>query len=183
MLERVGRYLAEAGATQDSVLRRLREQHGITWGVERLRAAADAMASMMDEHRQEYHVQRLLELLQQAEASRGRHRPVLSVGRDGITLWMQPHGFFEVATSATIAVFDRRGQRLGTVYLAYAPELGQGALSNGSPRSGLSHRRIRRLISRCLGRFARKTKRTTLHPHRGRRCRSAKVRRWHEDRP
>lgn len=130
LLERVGRYLAEAGATQDSVLRRLREQHGVSWGVKRLRAAADAVASMMDEHRQECQVQRLLELLQQAEASRGRHRPVLSVGRDGITLWTQPHGFFEVATSATIAVLDRRGQRLGTVYLAYAPELGQGTMTD-----------------------------------------------------
>ena len=65
LLERVGRYLAEAGATQDSVLRRLREQHNVRWGVKRLRAAADAVASMMDEHRQECQVQRLLELLQQ----------------------------------------------------------------------------------------------------------------------
>jgi hypothetical protein len=130
LLDCVGRYLAEAGATQDSVLRRLREQHGVTWGVKRLRAAAEALARMMDECRQEQQVQRLLDLLRQAEASRGRHRPVLSVGRDGITLWTQPQGFFEVATSATIAVLDRRGQRLGTVYLAYAPELGQGTMTD-----------------------------------------------------
>jgi hypothetical protein len=130
LLDRIGRYLAEAGATQEIVLERLRQQHGVNWGVKRLRQAGEALATLMDEFRNDCQVQRLLELLAQAEASRGRQRPVLSVGRDGITLWTQPHGFFEVATSATITVWDRRGQRLGTVYLAYAPELGQGTMSD-----------------------------------------------------
>jgi hypothetical protein len=42
-----------------------------------------------------------------------------------ITLCTRPHSFFEVATTATLSIHDRKGQRLGTVYLAYAPELGQ----------------------------------------------------------
>jgi hypothetical protein len=130
LLERMGRYLADAGATQESVLQRLREEHGVHWGVKRLRDAADALTGMLDEFRNEHQMQRLLELLRKAEASQGRHRPVLSVGRDGITLWTQPYGFFEVATAATLAVFDRHGRRLGTVYLAYAPELGQGTMTD-----------------------------------------------------
>jgi hypothetical protein len=130
LLDRLGRYLADAGATQESVRQRLREEHDVHWGVERMRDAADALAGMLDEFRNEHQMQRLLELLRQAEASSGRHRPVLSVGRDGITLWTQPYGFFEVATAATLAIFDRRGRRLGTVYLAYAPELGQGTMTD-----------------------------------------------------
>lgn len=130
LLDRVGRYLAEAGATQQIVLRRLREQHGVRWGVKRLRDAAATLAERLEPHRREEQVRCLLDLLKQAEESTGRHRPSLSVGRDGITLWTLPHGFFEVATSATITVIDRSGRRLGTVYLAYAPELGQGQMTD-----------------------------------------------------
>jgi hypothetical protein len=56
---------------------------------------------------------------------------VLSVGRDGITLGLQLKGctLYEVATTGTITVLDRRGKRLGTVYLACTPESGQGTLS------------------------------------------------------
>ena len=72
---------------------------------------------------------RLLELLKQAHASTGRHKPVLSVGRRRRTLGQQPHGFFEVASTATVTVYDRRSQRLGAVYLGFVPEYGQGTLS------------------------------------------------------
>jgi hypothetical protein len=41
---------------------------------------------------------------------------------------------FEVATTGTVTVFDRRGQRLGTVYLAYTPEFGQKTMSNALTR-------------------------------------------------
>jgi hypothetical protein len=129
LAERTGRLLAEAGATQERVLEQLRTEHGVTMGVKRLRALASALADGMNAHRQQAQVRRLLALLAQAQASRGRHKPVLSVGRDGITLGEQPHGFFEVASTATVTVYDRRGQRLGTVYLAYVPEYGQGTLS------------------------------------------------------
>jgi hypothetical protein len=36
---------------------------------------------------------------------------------------------FEVATTATVSILDRRGRRLGTVYLAYTPQPGQATLS------------------------------------------------------
>jgi CheY-like chemotaxis protein len=66
-----------------------------------------------------------------AQASRGRHRPVLSAGRDGITLKVRCKGFalFEVAAVGTLSVYDRRGQRVGTVYLAQPPEPGQATMS------------------------------------------------------
>jgi hypothetical protein len=85
----------------------------------------------MAEERQEVQTAKLLELLQQATDSKGRHRPLLSVGRDGITLGMRCQGgsVHEVASCGTVTVLDRRGQRLGTVYLAYVPEFGQGTMS------------------------------------------------------
>jgi hypothetical protein len=51
------------------------------------------------------------------------------VGRDGVTLREYRYRFFETASVATVTVYDRRGHRLGTVYLAFVPEVGQGALT------------------------------------------------------
>ena len=41
---------------------------------------------------------------------------------------------FEVATTGTVTVFDRRDRRLGTVYLAYTPEFGQQTMSQALTR-------------------------------------------------
>ena len=125
-----GTYLAEGGATQEKVLARIHSQHGVNWGVKKLRDLAATLAGRMDEARHDAQVHRLHELLQQASDSDGNRKPVLAVGRDGITLATRPHGFYEVATSATLSVYDRSGKRLGTVYLAYVPELGQGTMTD-----------------------------------------------------
>jgi hypothetical protein len=50
---------------------------------------------------------------------------------------------FEVATTGTLSVLDRRGRRRGTVYLAYTPEPGQGAMS----------RELTRLLAAVLSRW------------------------------
>jgi hypothetical protein len=71
---------------------------------------------------------RVLELLTKAFASKGRQRPVLAVGRDGIQVPIRHDGYHEGAT-ATLSVVDRRGRRLGTVYLGQMPESGQSTLS------------------------------------------------------
>jgi hypothetical protein len=123
------RSLAEAGATQEVVLARLRERHGVEWGVKKLRAVAASVASSMEEHRREHQARQVVEWLQQAQASRGKHRPVLAAGRDGITLCGSPHGCYEVATTGTLTVYDRRGKRVGSVYLAYSPDGGQQTMT------------------------------------------------------
>jgi hypothetical protein len=125
LTEAVGRYMAQAGATQQSVLDRLRSQHGVSWGAERLRDVTGKLSLAFAGLTQECQVVRLLELLQKAGQSRGPRRPVLSVGRDGVTLREYRFRFFEHATVATVTVYDRAGGRLGTLYLAFAPELGQ----------------------------------------------------------
>lgn len=131
VVERVARYQAETGATQRQTLQRLRRDHGLSWGVKRLRQVTDFVAAAMQGHRRGAQADQVLRWLGQAQASKGRHRPVLAAGRDGITLGLQIKGFaiHEVATTGTVTVYDRRGQRLGTVYLANTPESGQGTMS------------------------------------------------------
>jgi hypothetical protein len=131
LVERVAHYLAEGGATQQQTLARLRAGHSVRWGVKRLRQVTEYVAQAMEEHRAEAQAEQVLRWLDQAQASRGRHRPVLSVGRDGITLGLRIKGgrIYEVATTGTLTVYDRRGRRLGTAYLAYTPEPGQGTMS------------------------------------------------------
>ena len=140
LAEAAARYLAEAGATQNVVLSRLKQQHGVSWGAERLRAVAQEVAEAMTAVRQDVQVERLLELLRKADESPGNRLPVLSVGRDGISLREYRHRFFENATAATVTVYDRRGKRLGTVYLAFAPELEQPTMT----------RQLTALITRVL---------------------------------
>ena len=125
-----GKALAEAGATQEVVLARLKAQHGVEWGVKKLRSVAENVSAGMDRFRREHQAKQAVEWLRQAYASKGKNRPSLVLGRDGITLRTSPHSFFEVATTATLTIYDRRGKRLGTVYLAYAPELGQQTMTD-----------------------------------------------------
>ncbi len=70
----------------------------------------------------------MLELLSKAFASKGKHRPVLAAGRDGVHVPIRQDGYHEGST-ATLSVYDRKGKRLGTVYLGQMPEAGQGTLS------------------------------------------------------
>jgi hypothetical protein len=77
--------------------------------------------------RQEAQIARLLRLLRQAFASPGKNRPMLVAGRDGVMVQTRP--CWEEAATATVSVYDRRGRRLGTVYLGQMPELGQGTMT------------------------------------------------------
>lgn len=131
LAERVAYYQAEAGATQRRTLERLKQVHGVTWGVKKLREVVGRVSAAMAADRHEAQVEKLLHWLEQAWTSKGRHKPVLSVGRDGISFGVPVKGgtIFEVASAATVAVLDRRGRRLGTVYLAYVPESKQGTMS------------------------------------------------------
>jgi hypothetical protein len=65
-------------------------------------------------------------------AGKGREnrRPAISLGRDGATLREYRFRFFEHATVATLTVYDRAGRRQGTVYLAFAPQLGQQQMAS-----------------------------------------------------
>lgn len=126
LAERVGRWAAEHEQAQ--VLTLLRQEHGVTWSVQSVRKVTAALRDGLASFRAPAQVAKLLELLETAFAARGRHRPVLAAGRDGVHVPLRGEGYHEAAT-ATVSVFDRRGKRRGTVYLGQMPESGQGTLS------------------------------------------------------
>jgi hypothetical protein len=129
LADAIAGYMADTGATQKRVLERLKREHGVSWGVGRLRVMTVHKAEALEGFRHQYQVSQVLEWLEEASHSSGKCKPILSVGRDGISVCRQPHGFWEVASVGTVTVYDRSGRRLGTVYLAQMPELGQGELT------------------------------------------------------
>src|SRR5258707_776202 len=126
LAEHVGHWAAQH--PQESVLQLLWDEHGVHWSTDTLRKVTASLADGLVGHRQEVQVQLLLKWLQAADASRGPHRPVLAAGRDGIHLPLRDGDYHEGAT-ATVSVHDRRGKRLGTVYLGQMPEEKQVTLS------------------------------------------------------
>lgn len=106
---------------QRDVLRLLRQQNGLKWSHALLRGIAAEVAELVGGQRQAAQTRRVVEWLEQAFRSRGRFEPVLAVGRDGVMVPMIAKGYQE-ASVGTIAVYDRRGKRLGTAYLGCMPE-------------------------------------------------------------
>jgi len=125
LADQVGRLMADL--TQQQTQAVLRERYGVSWSVKSLRKVTAALAESLAPLRQEAQVARLLDLLRQAFASSGRNRPMLVAGRDGVMVQTRP--CWEEASAATVSVYDRRGRRLGTVYLGRMPELGQGTMT------------------------------------------------------
>jgi hypothetical protein len=126
LAERVGLWSAEH--EQEQVRDLLRQEHSVSWSVKSLRKLASSLRDGLASFREEAQLSKLLELLEKAEKSKGRHRPVLAAGRDGVHVPIRADGYHEAAT-ATVSVLNRRGQRLGTVYLGQMPESGQETLS------------------------------------------------------
>lgn len=116
--------------TQRQVLETLRRQNHVTWGAQTLRAVARAMAEGIAPHQHAAHLQMLLGWLKQAAESVGPVRFALAVGRDGLMLPIRGKETYKEGATATVSVFDRRGKRLGTIYLGQMPEPGQETLSN-----------------------------------------------------
>ncbi len=126
LAERVARAAVEH--TQAEVRAWLRREHGLSWSNDRLRGVLRDVRRGLAPSVPALQRERVVGWLAQAEAARGRHRPVLAVGRDGIMLPMRGGGYEEGST-ATVSVYDRRRRRLGTVYLGQMPQAKQAALT------------------------------------------------------
>lgn len=127
LAERISRWSADH--EQLAVLALLRAEHGISWSVASIRKVTAAVGDETAEPGQKARVQRLVQLLTEAERSHGPHRPTLACGRDGVMVPIRGNGYQEAATG-TVSVHDRRGKRLGTVYLGRMPEPGQQHLTD-----------------------------------------------------
>lgn len=126
LAERVGRWAVDH--SQSAVRQLLASEHGVKWSTEHLRRVLREYRQLVVQFRAEAQQERVLAWLWQAERSRGRHRPVLAVGRDGVMVPIRGHKYQE-ASAATVSVYDRRRKRLGTVYLGQMPEAHQTTMS------------------------------------------------------
>jgi hypothetical protein len=127
LADRLGQWTAQH--TQETVHRLLHEEHHVSWSVTTIRKIMTELSADLTPLTHQAQVEHLLKLLQQAHDSKGPHRPVLTVGRDGIFVPLRQDTKYREAATATVAVLDRSGRRLGTVYLGHMPEPGQGTLS------------------------------------------------------
>jgi hypothetical protein len=126
LLERLARMAVDH--TQAEVRAWLLREYALKWSNERLRAALRGFRQALLPFVADLQQERLLTWLHQAEQTRGRHRPVLAVGRDGIMTPMRCGGYQEAST-ATVSVYDRQRRRLGTIYLGQMPQAKQTTLS------------------------------------------------------
>ena len=127
LAERVGRLSAQH--TQQEMLDLLQHDHQVSWSVEVLRKVTKAVSAGIAPYLRAAQQQALLRWLAQAQQSRGRYRPVLAVGGDGIMVPIRNQETYKEAAVATLSVHDRRGRRLGTVYLGEMPQPQQVTLS------------------------------------------------------
>ena len=123
---RVGRWAAEH--TQRQVLAIVQQAHGVHWSGATRRKLLGSLRAGLAPHRQAAQTAQGVRWLHQARASTGRFQPILAVGRDGVNVPLRHREWKEGAT-ATISVLDRRGKRVGTVYLGQMPEAGQTTLT------------------------------------------------------
>jgi hypothetical protein len=127
LAQRVGRLSSQH--TQQEMLDLLRRDHQVSWSVEVLRKVTRAVSAGIAPYLRAAQQRALLGWLRAAGQSRGRYRPVLAVGRDGIMVPIRDEETCKEAAVATLSVFDRRGRRLGTVYLGEMPQAQQVRLS------------------------------------------------------
>ena len=127
LAERVGR--AASGHTQRELLELLEREHRVGWSAKVLRRVTAAVSQGVAEHLHQAQKEQLLDWLRTADGSKGRRKITLAVGRDGIMLPIRNENTYKEGAVATVTVYDRRGHRLGTIYLGQMPEAYQTTLS------------------------------------------------------
>lgn len=127
LAERIGYWSTDH--TQNEVLEMVQRDHGVSWSCTSLRKVVGTLRAGMAPHREDAQVDQVVNWVEQARDSKGRFRPTLSVGRDGIFVPLRG-GVAQEGATATVSVLDRRGQRVGTVYLGQMPESGQGTITD-----------------------------------------------------
>jgi hypothetical protein len=127
LASRVGRLLGLH--TQREALRLLHEDNGLKWSHDLLRKVGASVDGILSPERQTVQAEQLIDWLRQAYRGRGKFDPVLAVGRDGIMVPICGRGNCQEVSVGTLCVYDRKGRRMGTIYLAQMPEPLQKTLS------------------------------------------------------
>lgn len=135
----IGRLSADM--PQQAVLNVLEERFSIRPGVGTLRRVIADLAENVRTVHDDVAIEKLCELIQSARKSEGKRKVLLQVGRDGV--YVQTRPCWEEAACGTLAVYDRSGKRLGTVYLGEMPESEQPTMTA----------RLTRVITGVIGRI------------------------------
>ncbi len=122
----IGRQVAAAGASQERCVEAVAERTGTRIGHGKLRKISAMLAESMEPHREVCQLAQLQQWIDEAATS-GKNI-VLSVSLDGVSLGMAPFANFEMASVSTLSVYSE-GKRMGTVYIAAAPEENQATLT------------------------------------------------------
>jgi hypothetical protein len=117
----VGRLAAEM--PQQAVIEQIAERFDVRISVDAYRRYVDNIHRLIRPHCDEQAVEQLVAWTVQANQSKGKQRVLLQLGRDGVHVPLRP-GWKE-SGCATLSLFDRKGRRLGTIYLGEAPRKDQ----------------------------------------------------------
>jgi len=105
----------------------LAERFGVTPSVEAYRRVIAELGTQVRTVHDQEAIGQLIEWIDQARQSEGKHDVLLQVGRDGVFVQTRP--CWEEASCGTIAVYDRNRQRAGTIYLGEMPESHQPTMT------------------------------------------------------
>lgn len=125
LAEVTGRLAADL--PQQAAREMLAERFSATPSVEAYRRVVADLATQVRTVHDEEAIKQLLEWIEQAEQSEGKHDVLLQVGRDGVFVQTRP--YWEEASCGTIAVYDRCRTRVGTIYLGQMPEREQPTMT------------------------------------------------------
>lgn len=126
LAEVTGRLAADM--TQQATLDMLEERFGVRPGVAAYRRVLADIAHRVRIEHDDVASEKLSEWIELARRSVGKNNVLLQVGRDGV--YVQTRPCWEEASCGTLAVYDRGGQRLGTVYLGQMPESEQPTMTS-----------------------------------------------------
>ena len=125
LAHKLGRLAADL--PQQPALQQLHEQFNVTLSVDAYRRIVDHLSIEVEYLHDEQAAQQLAQWIQEAENSAGKHDVLLLVGRDGVHIPMR--SCWKEAACATLAVYDRKRKRLGTVYLGEMPQKNQTTMT------------------------------------------------------
>jgi hypothetical protein len=105
----------------------LAERFSVTPSVEAYRRVVAELATQVRSVHDEEAIGQLMDWIDEARQSNGKHDVLLQVGRDGVFVQTRP--CWEEASCGTIAVYDRNRNRVGTIYLGQMPESEQPTMT------------------------------------------------------
>lgn len=125
LAEVTGRLAADL--PQQAALDMLEERFTARPSVEAYRRVVAELATEVRSVHDEQAIEQLLEWIELARKSEGKHDVLLQVGRDGVFVQTRP--CWEEASCGTLAVYDRNRKRVGTIYLGQMPESEQPTMT------------------------------------------------------